>query len=126
MAILQERPKRKITGGRYKKYRKKKLRNLGSLPTKTVIGKLKKKTKRIMSGKLKTTLLTSNKANVYDPKSKKYSLTEILTVVDNPSNRNYIRRNIMTKGTIVETKIGKAKITSRPGQEGTINAVLIK
>lgn len=31
----------------------------------------------------------------------------------------------MNKGAIIETKIGKARITSRPGQSGTINAILI-
>ena len=46
-------------------------------------------------------------------------------VVENPANRHFVRRNIMTKGTVIETEKGKARITSRPGQDGTINAVLI-
>ena len=36
-----------------------------------------------------------------------------------------VRRNIITKGSIVETKLGKAKVTCRPGQEGSVNGVLL-
>ncbi|MEM2426420.1 MAG: hypothetical protein QXE83_05420 [Archaeoglobaceae archaeon] len=32
----------------------------------------------------------------------------------------------MTKGAIIQTEIGKAKVTNRPSQEGIINAVLIE
>ena len=58
-------------------------------------------------------------------KTKKIQKTEVLTVVDSPANRNFIRRNIITKGSILETKLGKVKVTSRPGQEGMLNGVLI-
>ena len=47
------------------------------------------------------------------------------TVLENPANRHYVRRNIITKGTIVDTEKGKAIITSKPGQEGCINAKLL-
>ena len=60
-----------------------------------------------------------------DPKTKKSSKAKINTVVDNPANRNFIRANILTKGTVVDTDKGKARITNRPGQEGTVNGVLI-
>ncbi|MFH1511592.1 MAG: 30S ribosomal protein S8e, partial [Candidatus Woesearchaeota archaeon] len=33
--------------------------------------------------------------------------------------------NIITKGTIVDTDKGKVRITSRPGQDGTLNGVLV-
>ena len=61
-----------------------------------------------------------------DPKTKKYSRVKIDQVIDNPANRNFVRRNILTKGTIIKTSKGNAKIVSRPGQEGMLNAVLIK
>ncbi len=32
----------------------------------------------------------------------------------------------MNKGTVISTEIGNAMITSRPGQHGVINAVLVK
>ena len=64
-------------------------------------------------------------ANLLDQKTKKYSKVKIKSVVESPSNRHYVRRNIITKGTVIDTEKGKAKVTSRPGQDGTINAVLI-
>ncbi|RLF82243.1 30S ribosomal protein S8e, partial [Thermococci archaeon] len=51
---------------------------------------------------------------------------KIISVVENPANRQYVRRNIVTKGAIVQTEIGKALVTSRPGQDGIVNAVLLK
>ena len=52
-------------------------------------------------------------------------ITDIVNVVENPANPHLVRRNIITKGCVVETKLGKAKVTSRPGQEGSVNGVLI-
>ena len=43
---------------------------------------------------------------------------------ENPANPNYVRRNLLTKGAIIKTELGNARILSRPGQDGTINAVL--
>ena len=125
MARSIERSKRKISGGLYKKSHKKKRYQLASQPALTVLGEKRLKLRRSRAGIRKIINLSTNKANVYNPKTKKYALTDIVTVVENPSNRNYVRRNIMTKGTIIETKIGKAKIISRPGQEPVINAILI-
>lgn len=125
MVVYQERSKRKITGGRYKMYRKKRLANTGSMPTLTKVGDKRLKIKRARAGLLKQTLLSINKVNVLNSKTKKSQISEIVKVIDSPANRNFVRRNIITKGTILETKIGKVKVTSRPGQEGTLNAVLI-
>jgi small subunit ribosomal protein S8e len=47
------------------------------------------------------------------------------TVTENPANKNFVRRNILTKGAVVATDLGKAKITSRPGQDGEVNAILL-
>lgn len=124
MAISQLRSKRKITGGRYK-YRRKKKRNLGSLPTYTKLGKRNIRLVRGRAGIIKQKLLNEETANVYDPKTKKYSQLKILTISGNPANRHFVRRNIITKGAIIKTEKGEAKVTSRPGQEGSINAVLV-
>ena len=124
MVFYQKRSKRKVSGGRYKTSEKKRLYYVGSLPTLTRVEETSKKTKREKSGSLKQVLLTINKINVTNPKTKKTQTTEILTVVESPANRHFIRRNIITKGAIVETKIGKVKVTSRPGQEGTLNGIL--
>ena len=69
--------------------------------------------------------MTVDTINLIDPKTKKSSKIKIDKVLENPANRHFVRRNIITRGTVVETSKGKAKITSRPGQEGSINAVLI-
>ena len=45
---------------------------------------------------------------------------------ETPSNRFFARQNILTKGTIVETNKGKARITNRPTQEGVVNGILVK
>ena len=126
MAISQLRSKRKASGGRYKDARKKKLREFGSHPTLTKIGKTKKRITRARGGVIKHTLLHTDVANLLDPKTKKYAKVKIESVVDNPANRNFIRRNIMNKGAIIKTEKGEAKITNRPSQEGYINAVLVK
>lgn len=126
MAIIQDRPKRKISGGRYRNYRKKKLRVVGRLPAHTKMEDKNTISLRTRGGGRKTVQLSSNIANVYDPGSKKYTKSKILTVVNSQANRHFVRRNIMTKGAIIKTELGEAKITSRPGQEGGVNAVLIK
>ena len=125
MALSQEKSRRKPTGSRYVDYRKKKSFNLGRDPTFTRVGNKSIKSLRIRSGKRKIVQLLNDELNLLDPKTKKYSKVKIKSVVDNPANKNYVRRNILTKGTIVETEKGKAKITSRPGQEGSLNVILI-
>lgn len=125
MVTSQERPKRKETGGRYRDYRKKRHFNMGDMPSFTGIGEKKVRVKRERSGTLKFSLLNIDNVNVYDPKSKKYAKAKIKTIVENVANRHFVRRNIMTKGAVVETDLGKVKITSRPGQSGAVNGILI-
>ena len=125
MAISQSRSKRKTTGGRYRSYRKKRLHELGNLPRLTKLGERKAKIIKGKFAKFKQVLLNEDTANVYDLKNKKYSKVKIITIVDNPANRNFVRRNIMNKGAVIKTELGNARITSRPGQEGMVNAILI-
>lgn len=86
---------------------------------------MKKKAIRTRGNNNKSRVLTADTAFVIDPKTNKTTKTEIVTVVENSANIHYVRRNIMNKGAIINTKIGKAKITSRPGQTGVVNAVLL-
>jgi len=60
-----------------------------------------------------------------NPKTKKASVTDLKTILESPANRHFVRRNIITKGAVIETPNGKAKVTNRPSQEGFVNAVLI-
>ncbi|MEK6834888.1 MAG: 30S ribosomal protein S8e [Nanoarchaeota archaeon] len=126
MAIPQARSKRKVSGSRYRSYRKKRLFELGNLPRLTKLGENKIKTVNAKFGKKKKVLLDANIANIYNPKTKKYSKSKIITIVENKANRHFVRRNIMTKGAIIKTEIGNARITSRPGQEPVVNAILIE
>ncbi|MDD3175587.1 MAG: 30S ribosomal protein S8e [Candidatus Nanoarchaeia archaeon] len=126
MAILQLRSNRKATGGRYKSPKVRRVARFGRLPVDTKIGEIRPKSERTIGGNTKSKLLASNKVNVYDAKTKKHVVANIKSETSNPANRHYVRRNILTKGAIVETSAGKAKITSRPGQEGQINGILVE
>jgi small subunit ribosomal protein S8e len=126
MALWQGRSRRKITGGRYVSHRKKKKSEIGREQQITVLGKETKKRVKTMGGNLKFRVLTTQKANVYDPNTKKTKNVNIKTVLENPANPHYVRRNIITKGAIIDTEAGKAKVTSRPGQDGVVNAIIIK
>jgi len=125
MVITQSRSKRKSTGGRYIAARKKKEYEGGKMPTLTRLGKVKQKTDKGKGGNLKIRLLTADTANVTDPKTNKSSKAKIETVLESPANRHFIRRNIIIKGSVIQTDKGKARVTSRPGQNGIINAVLV-
>ncbi len=125
MALSQSRPRRKQTGARYKDYRKKRQFELGREPSFTKLGKKRKRTIRTLGSNRKLRLLSAETANLFDPKSKSFKQAKIKTITDNPANRHFIRRNIMTRGSVIDTELGKARITSRPGQDGVVNAILI-
>lgn len=81
---------------------------------------------RTRGGNEKLRLSTANKINVTNPDDNTTEVVDIIGVIENSANPNYVRRNIITKGAIVETSKGNAKVTSRPGQDGVINGILIK
>ena len=101
MAITQGRAQKKPSGGRMLHYRKMRLYDLRNLPLHTKLGAVQRKTFRTKGGGLKVKQLSVNVASVTDPKTKKTMQVKILTVMDNPANRNFVRRNIITKGTIL-------------------------
>ncbi len=115
---------KKISGGRYIRYRKKKLYEIPGQKRTIKLGAEKRKTKRVRGSNKKISLFGAKIINVQD-KGKSRKL-EIKNVIETPSNRFLARQNVITKGTIVETEIGKVKITNRPSQEGIINGILVK
>lgn len=125
MVISHGRSNRTPSGSRYVALRKKKQYESGREPTLTKIGEAKKRSLRSMGGKMKFAVLETNIANVMDKKTKKCIQAKIITVKENPANPNYMRRNIITKGCIVKTDKGDVRVTSRPGQDGTVNGFLI-
>jgi small subunit ribosomal protein S8e len=117
--------KRKPTGGRKRAPRKKRRFERGAFPTETTLGARKAKIDRRRGGTFKTRVLSENQVNISDPATGKTQKTEILRVVQNPASVDYDRRGVITRGTIVETELGQARVTSRPGQHGLINAILL-
>ncbi|MCK5628883.1 30S ribosomal protein S8e, partial [Candidatus Bathyarchaeota archaeon] len=85
----------------------------------------KRKTTRGKGGNIKFKLLRDRFASVTDIKGGKTVKTEILRAIKNPANVDYNRRGVITKGAEIETALGLARVTSRPGRDGVINAVLI-
>jgi len=125
MAISHTRPRRRSTGKRYKWLGPKKMHELGREPSLTIVGEKTLQRIRGRGNNRKFRLISAETANILDKKTKKFVKAKIKSVVENPANRNYVRRNIMTLGAIIETDKGKARVTSRPGQDGTVNAVLV-
>ena len=119
----QQRSLRKKSGGRYHPARTKRRFELAGFPAQTKLGEKKVRIVRTKGGHSKRQLLAAKIINVAD--KGKVQRTEIQNVIENPANPNLVRRNIMTKGAVVQTKIGKVRITSRPGQDGVVNGVLV-
>jgi small subunit ribosomal protein S8e len=117
--------KRKLTGGRKRPYRSKRKFEKGSFPAETTLGEPKTRVVRGKGGIVKLKALSVKFASVTDPKTWKTEKTEILRVVKNPANVDYNRRGVITKGAEVETTLGRARVTSRPGKDGVVNAVLL-
>jgi small subunit ribosomal protein S8e len=117
--------KRKPSGGKRKPYRGKRKYEIGSFPTETTLGEHVTKKSRRKGGNIKVRLVSAKWVNVSDPETGETRKVEVLRVVKNPANVDYDRRGVITKGCIIETPLGTARVTSRPGQYGILNAVLI-
>ncbi|MDL5362343.1 30S ribosomal protein S8e [Halalkalicoccus sp. NIPERK01] len=113
---------RKRTGGRLRPMAKRKKHQLGRGPTETQVGEKKFKTVDARGGNRKVRAIATNVASVSAGGEVKSA--EIEDVIENPANPNYVRRNIITKGALLDTSEGTARVTSRPGQDGQVNAVL--
>jgi small subunit ribosomal protein S8e len=117
---------RRPSGGRVKYARKKRLAELGRDVLLIGIGKERKKIVRMRGGGRKVSLLSAKHVNITNPRTGKTAKGEIESVLQNLANPHWVRRNIITKGAIIQTNLGKARVTSRPGQDGVVNAVLIE
>ncbi|RLG76327.1 MAG: 30S ribosomal protein S8e [Thermoprotei archaeon] len=127
MSYYQGNDFKKPSGGKKRSWRKKRKYELGGPFTET---KLSEKEIRVIErgfgGNYKIKLKYVHYVNVVDPETGESKKVRIIRVLETPANREYARRNIIVKGTIIETELGKARVTSRPGQDGVLNAVLIK
>ncbi len=117
--------KKKATGGKKRRWRGKRAFEVGREPVETVVGENKQRFVRTLGGHVKVRLAASDWAIVTDQSTAKSAKSKILRVVRNPANVDYQRRGVITKGAILDTELGQARVTSRPGQHGVINAVLL-
>lgn len=114
---------RKITSGKYHKLRKTKLFEREGPERAVVLGETKSKQLRVRGGAMNTVLLKSNVANVLV--EGKVKQADIKNVEETPQNKFLARQNRLMKGAILETSLGRAKITNRPTREGHVNAILV-
>jgi small subunit ribosomal protein S8e len=121
----QGKSRRKPSGGRDRRNRGKRKFENGCDATDTHLAATRSRKVRTFGGNQKMRLYRCDVANVTDPKETTTRKTTIETVEGNPANQYYTRRNIITRGAIIKTELGSARVTNRPGQEGVVNAVLI-
>jgi Ribosomal protein S8E len=79
---------------------------------------------RTRGGREKDKLKNAGYANLLVDGS--YKKVKIKGVIESKDNRNFARLNIITKGTVIDTELGRAIVINRPGKEGFINAKLVK
>ncbi len=117
--------KRKYTGGRKVALRGRRKFEVDRYPNEAVLGNKSITKRRVRGNNKKTALKYGDSVNIADPVSKTTTNSKILQVVKNPANKDYERRGVISKGAIVETSSGTARVISRPGQDGCINAMLL-
>ncbi len=115
----------KITGGRRYPLRTRRKYEIDRYPVETLSGQQVTITRKVRGKNSKTSLKTTDFVNLSVP-GQKVKRTKILKVLNNPSNNDYERRGVISKGAILETQEGKCRVVSRPGQTGVVNAILIK
>ncbi|MBE6525184.1 MAG: 30S ribosomal protein S8e [Candidatus Methanomethylophilaceae archaeon] len=125
MALWQGKSNKKSTGGRLVPSKGKRKFEIGREKQYTKLGKQSLKTYRVCGGNVKVGMLAAEYANVVDKKTNKITKVKIVNVKANPADPNFVQRNILNKGATITTELGDAIVTSRPGQDGAVNAVLI-
>ena len=91
----------------------------------TLLGDHSIRVKNSRGGNVKISLVSDNFVNVIDKSNNSIKKVAINRVLKNPSNRDYERRGVITRGAILDTELGKVRVLSRPGQSGIIDGILI-
>ena len=115
----------KITGGRRIPLRVRRKYEMDRYPNEPTNGAQVTITRRVRGNNNKTALKTIDFINLATGEAK-VKKVKIIKVLDNATNNDYKRRGIITKGAILETQEGKCRVISKPGQNGIVNAVLLK
>jgi len=126
LILWQGRSVRRESGKRYRISRRKKRFEIGRAPADTTLGESRNRLIRTRGGNLKVRALRTQYANISTPATGVTKKAKIETVLENRADPNYMRRNILTRGAIIKTELGKARVVSRPAQDGVVNAVLIE
>ena len=117
--------KRKHTGGLIKHTRSRRSDEKDSFSVDTLLGDHSIRVKNSRGGNIKVSLVSDNSVNVIDKSNNSIKKVAITRVLKNPSNRDYERRRVITRGAILDTELGKVRVLSRPGQSGIIDGILI-
>jgi small subunit ribosomal protein S8e len=115
----------KITGGRRVPLRIRRKYEIDRYPNEPINGAQVTVTRRIRGNNQKTALKSIDFVNLSTGEAK-VKKSKIIKVLENATNNDYKRRGIITKGAIIETADGKCKVVSKPGQNGIVNAILLK
>ena len=115
----------KLTGGRRHPLRTRRKYETDRYPNEALTGKQVTIARKVRGKNKKTSLKTIDFVNLAIPNSK-VKKSKIVRVLENPTNNDYQRRGVITRGAIIETEEGKCKVVSKPGQSGTVNAILLK
>ncbi|HEY5735261.1 MAG TPA: 30S ribosomal protein S8e [Nitrosopumilus sp.] len=115
----------KITGGRRVPLRIRRKYETDRYPNEPINGAQVTVTRRVRGNNKKTALKSIDFVNLATGENK-VKKSKIIKVLDNSTNNDYRRRGIITKGAILETQEGKCRVVSKPGQNGIVNAILLK
>ncbi|MDY6769758.1 MAG: 30S ribosomal protein S8e [Candidatus Nanohaloarchaea archaeon] len=123
MSQRHTRSRWKPSGGRTRRFRKPKKYEQGGEPTATTVGERRVEETDATGGRSKARVKRTPTVNL--AVDGEVTAVEVDGVVENPANPDYVRRDLITKGAIIETAEGRARVTSRPGQDGSVDAVLV-
>jgi small subunit ribosomal protein S8e len=117
---------RKLTGGRKVAMRGRRKFEIDRYPNEAVAGPVQIVVRRTRGKNNKVAFKTAEFANIIDQENKKVFRSKILRVTKNPANRDHERRGVISKGALIEIENGTARVVSRPGQDGVVNAIMVK
>ena len=98
--------KRRLTGGKKKKWRKKRKYELGRQPSNTKIGIKRISMIRVRGGNIKKRALSLEAGNFSYLSLNVTRKTKIISVVYNSTNNELVRTNTLVKGSIIQIEPG--------------------
>lgn len=115
----------KITGGRRYPLRTRRKYEMDRYSVEATLGEHMTVTRKTRGNNKKGSLKSTDFVNLAmtDGKVKR---VKIIKALKNQASSDYERRGVISKGAVLDTEEGQCKVVSRPGQTGTVNAVLIK